>query len=124
MSLDLTELRKANVARLPAFGHDRSGSDWSSLEWAAAMCGESGEAANVAKKIKRLDTTAGAGNHAGESDRAALVRHLADEIADVIVYADLLAHSEGIDLAEAVARKFNEVSVRVGSRATIASGEG
>lgn len=37
-------------------------------------------------------------------------RAFADELADVIIYADLIAARLGIDLGDAVRRKFNEVS--------------
>ena len=40
---------------------------------------------------------------------------IADEIADVVIYADLLAARLGVNLEAAVQRKFNEVSQRVGS---------
>ena len=40
---------------------------------------------------------------------------LAKELADVIIYADLLAHAANIDLGQAVVDKFNEVSVRRGA---------
>jgi NTP pyrophosphatase (non-canonical NTP hydrolase) len=39
---------------------------------------------------------------------------LAEEIADTVTYADLLAAHYGIDLAAAVADKFNRVSRRQG----------
>jgi hypothetical protein len=40
---------------------------------------------------------------------------LADELADVLTYLDLLAATLGVDLGRAAAQKFNEVSERVGS---------
>ena len=43
---------------------------------------------------------------------ARLRKQLADEIADVVCYADLLAARANIDLGEAVRAKFNEVSGR------------
>ena len=71
------------------------------------MAGEAGEACNVIKKIRR-------GDYVGESPEATR-RRLADELADVVVYADLIASKRGIDLGKAVRSKFNEVSDRVGS---------
>jgi hypothetical protein len=41
-------------------------------------------------------------------------KQIADEIADVVTYLDLLAHVLGVDLGRAAATKFNEVSERVG----------
>ena len=105
-------LRRANTARLPEFKNAKGGaahtsadgSDWTPLEWAGAMAGEAGEAANVAKKIRRGDLT-------GDEARS----QLAKELADVVCYADILAMQLGIDLGEAVQEKFNEVSRRVSS---------
>jgi len=67
------------------------------------MAGECGEACNVVKKIDRD----------GWSEDLQL--KLAKELADVVTYADLLAARFGIDLGQAVAMKFNEVSERVNS---------
>lgn len=39
---------------------------------------------------------------------------IADELADVLTYLDLLAAMQGIDLGRAAIEKFNEVSRRVG----------
>jgi hypothetical protein len=41
-------------------------------------------------------------------------KQIADEIADVVTYLDLLAHVLGVDLGRAAVAKFNEVSERVG----------
>lgn len=96
--LTFAELRAVNSDRHQMAGWDRSKS-WSLLEWAGAMCGEAGEAANVAKKIPGGQET---------------IAHLAEELADTIIYVDLLAHAANIDLAEAVREKFNRVSERKG----------
>lgn len=108
--LAFNDLRRLNVDRVPKFGHTLEG--WNALEWAGALCGEAGEAANVAKKLRRLDDGC-AVNTAGH-DRASLVAALGKELADIVIYADLLAAREGIDLGRAVIEKFNEVSERVG----------
>ena len=41
-------------------------------------------------------------------------KDIADKVADVFTYLDLLAESLDIDLSKAVIEKFNEVSERVG----------
>lgn len=110
-SLSFGDLRAANVTRLPLFKNRRGetahsqpdGSDWSLGEWANAVLGELGEAANLIKKIKRGDVTL---DEARED--------LGRELADVATYLDILAFRAEIDLGEAVRSKFNEVSVRVG----------
>jgi NTP pyrophosphatase (non-canonical NTP hydrolase) len=50
----------------------------------------------------------------GDPDEGILRTMLADEIADVVIYADLLAHFYGIDLATAVTAKFNRKSIEQG----------
>lgn len=79
---------------------------WSVLEWAGAMCGEAGETANVAKKLRRMEST----KNYDIVKYTRLRKQLADEVADTIIYLDLLCASENIDIEEAVRSKFNEVS--------------
>lgn len=76
------------------------------------MCGEAGEAANVAKKIRKFDL--GLSQRAQKKDRSALVFGLAQEIADTITYLAKLASQADIDLEEAVIYTFNNVSEREG----------
>lgn len=101
----LSRLRKTSVERCEEsyFPLDH----WSVLEWAGAAAGECGEAANVAKKIRRD----------GPSRERKL--DLADEIADTIIYLDLLAASEGINLENAIINKFNKTSMKIGSSKTL-----
>lgn len=121
--LDLAELREQNVSRLQRWHGDDDG--WTLADWSNAMCGEAGEAANVVKKIRRTDSALwdqqkypgdGASAHAKLADlpadeaRAALTLNLAAELADIVCYADLLAHQAGVDLAAAIVAKFNRVS--------------
>jgi hypothetical protein len=40
---------------------------------------------------------------------------IADEIADNVIYLDLMAQSLGLDLGEIVANKFNKTSDKIGS---------
>lgn len=111
-----SNLRYANIRRLPEFKNGRGepahskpdGSDWGLSQWCNAICGELGEAANLIKKIERGDFTL-------DEKREDLGR----ELADVVIYLDLLAYRAGIDLGEATISKFNEVSARVGSRVYI-----
>lgn len=111
--LSFADLRAVNVPRcVNDFGHTLE--SWSPAEWTNAMCGEAGEAANVAKKILRHRDGV-AGNVGEDKDLAGLKAKLARELADVVIYADLCAAALGQDLATAIVEKFNEVSVRVGS---------
>lgn len=106
----LKRLKELNSERVSYFGHTLQG--WNPLEWAGALCGEAGEAANICKKIVRIDQGLG-GNESGIT-RDGLVGKLGKELADIIIYADLLATREGIDLEFSLKEKFNEVSKRVG----------
>lgn len=115
-ALDFKQLRVANVRRLPLFKNRRGepahskpdGSDWCLAQWANAVCGELGEAANIIKKIERGDKTL---------DEAR--EELANELADVQTYLDLLAFRAGIDLGEATIKKWNAVSERLGCNISI-----
>lgn len=121
-SLDLAALRRENVARMRRW-HAGS-ADWSLADWATAMCGEAGEAANIIKKIRRHQTGIGVGPQAypGVRDPANptelyntppiedLLVALGRELADVQLYIDLLAYEAGIDLAAVTIEKFNRVS--------------
>ena len=85
--------------------------DWSGSDWATALAGETGEVCDVIKKLNRADI--GKPSHK-DPPREVLLSDLGDELADVMTYANLLAHRYGIDLAEATAKKFNAVSEREG----------
>ena len=109
--LTFTEWRKANLSRCERW-HPGGLSDWTLNDWMTAVCGEVGELANECKKLKRLQDGV-TGNLDGR-DEAAIRQAIADEIADVAIYLDILAASEKIDLAAAIVSKFNETSKKVG----------
>lgn len=115
-NLDFTTLRTANVLRCEhGWGHRLKG--WSVAEWGNAAAGELGEACNVAKKMLRWD-------HDIRTELAAKSRDgykedLRQEIADTLIYLDLWAASEGIDLGEAVRLAFNNKSDEIGSEIKI-----
>lgn len=72
------------------------------------MAGECGEACNEIKKLRRLD---GADSEIDSQEkRAELIEKIGNELADTIIYADLLAARLGIDLGQAIMFKFDEVS--------------
>lgn len=94
----LKKLRKVNAKRsLKVF--NTALNSWSLPEWGNAVAGEVGEMCNIAKKIKRGDVL--------EDGKGML----ADEMADIIIYLDLMAARECISLEEAIIKKFNEVSI-------------
>lgn len=96
-------LRAANVARQAEWdGDSRITLAYRGNE----LAGEAGEACNVIKKIER--------ERLGIRGSRDTIEHLAEELADVIICADLIAMAEGIDLDAAVAAKFNATSEKVG----------
>ena len=108
--LGFHELRTINAARCVRW-HAPGSLPWSLADWSNAMQGEAGEAGNVVKKIRRHETSVNAANDPPSPE---LFAKLADELADTIIYADLLAHEAGIDLGAAVVSKFNATSEREG----------
>lgn len=99
----LARLREASAIRCEdGFKQPMQGEgSWSPLEWGGAMAGEVGELLNLIKKV-----------HMG---RPITKEAIADEMADVMIYLDLLAFVFDIDLDAAIVRKFNLVSDRIGS---------
>lgn len=98
-----TNLREANAARQAEWDKDER----ISLSYRGnELAGETGEACNIIKKLER--------ERLGIRGSRATVDQLADELADVLICADLIALAEGIDLEAAVARKFNATSEKVG----------
>jgi NTP pyrophosphatase (non-canonical NTP hydrolase) len=128
MMINFDTLRVVNVSRLERWhGDDAS---WTGADWSNAMSGESGEmmeaaleatsamvrvgvatgtVANTIKKVRRHET--GLGTSYNTPELAPLIAKLAEEIADVVIYADLLANHYGIDMGKAVLEKFNKVSI-------------
>jgi len=102
--LTFRTLRDGNIKRLPLFkradgkpAHMKvDGSDWSTASWLQAVIGELGEYANLRKKVERGDFTL-----------AQAKKKLASELADVVIYLDILATQLGIDLGEAVMETWN-----------------
>lgn len=115
MSEDLTlhQLRNANVERCEGAFHPIEA--WSLTDWACAAAGEMGETCNVVKKLRRLDINSGFSRQTEQWDPHGLFTDLGDEIADTVIYLDLLAARAGINLSDAVRAKFNAVSERIGS---------
>lgn len=98
----LRHLREVNGER----AEEWSGGHSDPLFWAVELGGEVGEILNVVKKLVR-ETMGWKGSRATTQD-------LADEIADGVICLDSLARHYGIDIAEAVARKFNATSDKQG----------
>ena len=109
-SLTFDQLRAVNVPRCEKW-HPPGSLPWSLADWSNALCGEAGELANVIKKIRRQETGAiNQGDPSMEELRAMALK----ELADVVIYADLLADQLKGDLGQAVTEKFNKVSEKYG----------
>ena len=114
--MNLNELMKINVERAGRW-HPEGIDSWSALEWAGAMCGEAGEAANCAKKLKRLDDEIPSINDVDRhlDTRAKANAAVLREVADTIIYGVLLAARVGCDDLESVIRQtFNRKSEEYG----------
>jgi hypothetical protein len=130
--LDLAVLAEVNAQRCHRW-HPPESEPWSLADWSNAMCGEAGEAANMVKKLRRIETGTDVGpwsiphstvaGRVVDLDRGQQSRILAKgiglELADVVIYADLLAQQltrayGGYSLSELVVTKFNAVSHREG----------
>jgi NTP pyrophosphatase (non-canonical NTP hydrolase) len=105
-ALTFRALRAANVLRKARWHGETD--EWTGADWSNAMCGEAGEAANIVKKLRRHETRTGTEYNTPEVE--ALLPRLAEELADVVIYCDLLAAKYGLDLGSAVVGKFNHVS--------------
>lgn len=99
-----TSLRQASAERQREW--DPDGFTHTLLYRSNELAGEVGEACNVVKKLAREQLGV-----IGSRDTA---EHLAEELADVIICADLVAQVAGVNLAAAVARKFNATSEKLG----------
>ena len=111
--MNMVKFSEASLERCESpRGFGRGLETWSLSDWMTATLGELGEAANVIKKLNRhRDGTRG--NAIAETEEA-LTEQLADELADAFIYLDLLARRAGIVLQDAVIRKFNKTSEKIG----------
>ena len=97
--LDFQSLRNANIERQKEWCPDIQ----PDLSFRGnELAGETGEACNVIKKLER--------ERHGWRGSKSTIDCLAEELADVIIVADLIAQAAGVNLGEAVLNKFNATS--------------
>lgn len=117
---DLTfhELILANLSRVQKW---HALEDWSPLEWAGAMCGEAGEAANYAKKFKRIESEIANNDKRMfglEVPKDQLLEKYREgiglEVADVFIYGVLLCARVNVDLVACIRTAFNTKSIEYG----------
>lgn len=106
--LTISEITEINIERKNEWHKD---SDWNPAEWGNALAGETGELCNVLKKLLRVEQGIDSPNNAHIN---VLLEMAADEIADVFAYLNIIADKLGIDMYQAIANKFNAVSIREG----------
>jgi NTP pyrophosphatase (non-canonical NTP hydrolase) len=101
--LTFQELRTANAARQLEWDEDNQ----LTLAYRGnEFAGEAGEVCNVIKKLER--------ERMGIRGSRDTVEHLAEELADAVMTADLIANQAGIDLSAAIVKKFNATSAQHG----------
>lgn len=106
-ALHLADLAQANADRCNEAFHPID--SWSPTDWACAMAGECGECCNLVKKGRRISPDP-------SEWPPELVNRIAEEVADMVIYADLLCQRLGMSLESALRWKFNAVSEKVGSK--------
>jgi len=111
--LTIRQFHEANEKRRQANPSNGTEATWTITDWTNELCGEAGELANIAKKVRRARPAIN-GRKADPTLEEAK-GDLAAEIADVVICASLVAGYLGIDLEKAIREKFNIVSDRVGS---------
>jgi NTP pyrophosphatase (non-canonical NTP hydrolase) len=109
--VSLFDLRIANIERDKEWGQ---GQEFGLSYRGNELAGETGEACNVLKKLDR--------ERMGLVGSRATVEEAADELADVIICADLAAMELGIDLGQAVSRKFNKTTEKYGLKTRLGPG--
>lgn len=91
-------------------GFNHQLASWSLSDWMTATAGELGEAANVIKKLNRIRD----GIPGNVETLEQLETMLAEELADVAIYLDLLAQAAGLDLERIREWKFKKTSLKIG----------
>lgn len=111
---DLTfdTLRGINASRSKRW-HPDGLNEWSVNDWLTAFGGEAGEALNKGKKHRRILSKMRQHGNVPTSLREA-EDQIMEELADAVIYADLVATRLGRKLSDAIVVKFNAISEREG----------
>jgi NTP pyrophosphatase (non-canonical NTP hydrolase) len=111
--MNIFEIQQLNLERAQEW-HEGS-EPWTGGDWAAAMCGEFGEAANVVKKIRRIET--GVRNAVSQNKNKGIEDlrvDLESELAGGFLYMLLLASHYHIDMEKAIEDEFDRKSTENG----------
>jgi hypothetical protein len=114
--MEINKLFETNISRCLKL-HPGGIDEWSPLEWAGAMCGEAGKAANAAKKLRQFNSKLQNINALGrgfiKTNEAR--KEVAREAVDTILYALLLMASVGAYNPEfIISEVFNKKSEEYG----------
>lgn len=115
MPLTFEQLAAINLKRCGRW-HPGGIAGWSVSDWAMAMAGEAGEVCNAGKKLRRVQDECANINDPGRqlsSEKEAIAK-IGEELADTLIYLDLLAQRLGLSLGDEVVKKFNATSTRYG----------
>jgi NTP pyrophosphatase (non-canonical NTP hydrolase) len=112
-SLTLQRFKEKNTERCCGYFHRIA--DWSPTDWSNAVAGEVGELCNLTKKWRRRHGSTMESGMANTPEDEKLIKKMMDEVADAFTYLDLFSTRMGFTMEEAVIRKFNKVSRRVGA---------
>jgi len=104
MDLTFAELSRVNALRHEV-SYKESTDNWTITDWTTALAGEVGELCNLVKKARRGDGVS--------------AEQISDEIADIVIYADLLAQYLDMNLASCVRIKFNKTSRKRNCKVTL-----
>lgn len=105
---DFSTINRERCESPKGFNHTLN--SWSLSDWMTATMGELGEAANIAKKLNRVRD----GIPGNVETPEQLLEAFKEEVADVFIYLDLLAQSQGFKLADVVLAKFDKTSRKIG----------
>ncbi len=105
--MDIKYLSALNKKRCEQdFKEPLNNTGWDPIRWALTIAEETGEVAEAVL-----------GAFGGKKAKAHLgVKHIGEEIADVVIYCDLLATRLGLSLEDIVIKKFNKKSRKIGSK--------
>lgn len=106
--MNFSERNRLRCEAQDGFNHKLE--SWSLSDWMTATAGELGEAANIIKKLNRVRD----GIPGNTVEPAQLKAQLADELADVIIYLDLMTQAAGFDLTKIRDSKFARTSQKIG----------
>lgn len=115
MFFSFQELRIKNVSRCESQAFNHKIHDWLPSQWSNAHAGEVGELMIEFGKLLQLCNTVKKHDRGDDINKELI----ADEIADIVIYLDLLAARLGIELSSAVVKKFNTKSDEIGSKIKI-----